>query len=104
MIPSTDCQMPHVPKRLPVGSVYVVEGRVGLRGRFRVSSRFVIMPSGEKLNFPLEPVAVELVRSSPIGGRSDRSLGGRARPNSRTNRLVAKKIALVTGTRRQKQR
>lgn len=101
---STDRQIPQLPKRLPAGSVYVVEGRVGQHGRLRVSSRFVVMPGGAKLEFPLEPASVELARIESIGGGSRRSIGCRIRPGSRMNRFsrAAKKIALVTGTRHQK--
>jgi hypothetical protein len=60
---STDPQMPRLPKRLPVGRVYVVEGRVGRHGHLRVSSRYLVMPSGEKLAIPVEPVRTLRVRS-----------------------------------------
>ena len=51
---SMDRQPRALPKRLPAGTVYVVEGRGGDRGNLRVSSRYVIMPSGEKVKIPVE--------------------------------------------------
>ena len=37
-----------LPKRFPAGTVYVVEGN-GERGRLRVSSRYVILPGGRRI-------------------------------------------------------
>ena len=36
-----------LPKRFPVGTTYVVEGRGGKDGHLRVYSRYVVLPSGE---------------------------------------------------------
>jgi hypothetical protein len=98
---STDHRMPHLPKRLPVGSVYVVEGRVGQQGRLHVSSRYLVMPSGEKLDIP-----VELARTRPARGATRRLFGRHSPPSSQTKRYLraAKKISLGTGTRRQERR
>jgi hypothetical protein len=38
-----------LPKRFPVGATYVVEGRTGQSG-FRVFSRYVVLPSGARIN------------------------------------------------------
>ena len=61
---SMDRQPRALPKRLPAGTVYVVEGRGGDRGNLRVSSRYVVMPSGQKVKFPVE-LAGTSIRSQP---------------------------------------
>ncbi|HVU43510.1 MAG TPA: hypothetical protein VHD86_20875 [Xanthobacteraceae bacterium] len=97
---SMDRQPRALPKRLPAGTVYVVEGRGGDRGNLRVSSRYVIMPSGEKVKIPVE------LAGTSIRVRPGRSFGCHRRPGSRTKQLLAgtKKFAVATGTRRQRQR
>jgi hypothetical protein len=98
---STDPQMPRLPKRLPVGSVYVVEGRVGRHGHLRVSSRYLVMPSGEKLAIPVEPV-----RTLPVRSETERLVGRHVQSGSPAKRFTraTKKFAPAAGTRRQKQR
>jgi hypothetical protein len=98
---STEHQMPQLPNRLPVGSVYVVEGRGGQHGHLRVSSRYVVMPSGEEVEIP-----VELAETQPVRAGSRRLFGRYSRPGSRMKGFSrgAKKFVRVTGTRRQKQR
>ena len=39
-----------LPKRFPVGTTYVVEGRGGEHGDLRVFSRYVVLPSGQRIN------------------------------------------------------
>ncbi len=39
-----------LPKRFPVGTTYVVEGRGRKRGHLRVFSRYVILPGGRRIN------------------------------------------------------
>jgi hypothetical protein len=43
-----------LPKRLPAGTVYVVEGRGGQYGHLQVSSRYVVMPGGQRLEIPAD--------------------------------------------------
>jgi hypothetical protein len=43
-------QPSRLPKRFPVGTTYVVEGRTGQNGGFRVFSRYVVLPSGARIN------------------------------------------------------
>jgi hypothetical protein len=38
-----------LPKRFPVGTTYVVEGRGGAEGRLRVFSRYVVLPGGRRI-------------------------------------------------------
>jgi hypothetical protein len=39
----------HLPRRLPAGTKYVIEGRGGRDGRLRVFSRYVEFPDGQHL-------------------------------------------------------
>jgi hypothetical protein len=43
-------QPSQLPKRFPVGTTYIVEGHSGQDGRFRVSSRYVVLPSGARFS------------------------------------------------------
>jgi hypothetical protein len=45
-----------LPKHLPVGTRYIVEGRTGAKG-FRVSARYVLLPNGRRLDLPAEKAA-----------------------------------------------
>jgi hypothetical protein len=38
-----------LPKRFPVGTTYVVEGRGGDEGQLRVVSRYVVFPGGRRI-------------------------------------------------------
>jgi hypothetical protein len=98
---STEYDMPQLPKRLPAGSVYVVEGRVGRHGNLRVSSRYLVMPSGEKLKIPMELAARQPVRTS-----SRRPFGRDSNQSSRLEEFSRgpKKIAVVRGTSRHRAR
>ncbi len=41
-----------VPRRFPVGAKYVVEGYGGDNGSLRVVARYVVLPSGQRINVP----------------------------------------------------
>jgi hypothetical protein len=41
-----------LPKQVPVGTTYVVEGRGGANGELRVFSRYLVLPSGRRINVP----------------------------------------------------
>ena len=41
-----------LPRRFPVGAKYVVEGRGGDAGSLRVIARYVVLPSGRRINVP----------------------------------------------------
>ena len=43
-----------LPKRFPVGTTYVVEGRSGEDGHLRVFSRYVVLPGGRRINIPAD--------------------------------------------------
>ena len=44
-----------LPKRFPVGAAYVVEGRAGARGQLLVSSRYVVLPGGRRIDIRPRP-------------------------------------------------
>jgi hypothetical protein len=41
-----------LPRRFPVGAKYVVEGRSGDAGGLRVIARYIVLPSGRRINVP----------------------------------------------------
>ena len=43
-----------LPKRFPVGTIYVVEGRGGEHGNLRVSSRYLVLPGGRRIDVPAD--------------------------------------------------
>jgi len=98
---STDRQIRNLPKRLPAGTVYVVEGRGDQHGKLRVSSRYVLMPSGQKVEIPME-----LGRTQPARVALRRSFAPKTRSVSRSKTISvpAKKFVLIPGTRSQKAR
>jgi hypothetical protein len=46
---SENSKQSRLPKRFPVGSTYVVEGRGGEAGHLRVFSRYVELPGGRRI-------------------------------------------------------
>jgi hypothetical protein len=95
---SIDRQWSRLPRSFPVGAVYVVEGRGGQYGHLRVSSRYVIMPGGQRVDVP-----AELGRTSTRARRRRQSDsvnhgGNHAQIHPGTN---VKKFAVRGGTTRQ---
>jgi hypothetical protein len=41
-----------VPRRLPIGAKYVVEGYGGEQGNLRVIARYLLLPDGHRINVP----------------------------------------------------
>jgi hypothetical protein len=67
-----------LPKCFPVGAKYVVEGRAEESGELRVSSRYVVLPTGRRINVPgnLErPSAPCLASRRPRGQEKARNNG-----------------------------
>jgi hypothetical protein len=95
-------QFKSLPKRLPVGAKYVVEGRGGETGKLRVSARYVVLPTGRRINVAGD---VERAPAARIAGlRRDR---GRGKPQNRAKtRSPAgpEKIFEQAGTARQRAR
>ena len=88
-----------LPKRFPIGTTYVVEGRSGKDGDLLVSCRYVVLPGGQRIN-----VAPDLGR--PGAPRVVLRAGSRAldRRDARRRGREPKKFALGRGTPRQHQR
>ncbi len=84
-----------LPKRFPVGTTYVVEGRPGENGQLLVFSRFVVLPGGQRINVAADIGALASPRSS---GRRRKSRGPE---RSKFPWLRAKKILSGAGTTRQ---
>jgi len=43
-----------LPRRFPVGTRYVVEGRGGGQGRFRIRLRYLEFPDGRHVELPID--------------------------------------------------
>jgi hypothetical protein len=90
----TETRLHRLPKSFPVGAVYVVEGTGGHQGRLSVSARYVIMPSGERIDVPAKPHEGTAARA-----RRHLRLVSSGRPASRkrfSRRL--KKFVVAAGT------
>jgi hypothetical protein len=46
-----------LPKRLPAGTKYVVEGRTDAGGTFQVFARYVVFPNGRRIDLPKRNVS-----------------------------------------------
>jgi hypothetical protein len=88
-----------LPKDLPVGTVYVVEGRGGEAGCLRVSSRYLIIPGGGRIDLLSRP---DPARSDRAPGRSAvRGSAGKQRPagtGTKESAAGRKKFVVVAGT------
>ncbi len=67
-----------LPRRLPVGTRYVLEGVPSAEGRLRVVSRLLVLPSGEEFDLTHE-VAHEVLEPAPRR-RTHRARAERRRP------------------------
>ena len=77
-----------LPKRFPIGTTYVVEGRGGDEGHLRVFSRYVVLPGGRRINLaddfggnfagPASPRT-----TSSRTSRTELKIGGKAPPAGR---------------------
>ncbi len=47
---SINRQSSKLPQRLPVGSTYVIEGYGGEKGALRVTSRYLVLPGGRRID------------------------------------------------------
>ena len=85
-------------KCLPVGATYVVEGHGGEDGDLQVSSRYVVLPTGHRINVPADFEQ----SSSPRMAPPRRLRGGRKAQNHRKSRAVTgrKKMLRRGGTSR----
>jgi hypothetical protein len=90
-----DRQSSPLPKRFPVGARYVVEGRGGEDGHLRVVSRYVVLPSGQRINVPSDP------SQPPPGLTAHAPRHKRARSRAGRSRMATKKIMQKAGTTQQ---
>jgi len=99
-------QLSRLPKRFPVGTVYVVEGRGGEHGHLRVSSRYLVLPGGRQIDVPADLGRAASARA--LGRR--RTHGQSQAENQAQSRLLrgpkkfaaqTKKIVVHGGTSRQ---
>jgi hypothetical protein len=51
-----------LPKSFPVGTTYVVEGQGGEHGQLLVSSRYVVLPGGQRIEIAGQGHSVQPVR------------------------------------------
>jgi hypothetical protein len=94
-----------LPKRFPVGTTYVVEGRGGEEGHLRVFSRYVVLPGGQRINLAgdLEAdfgSAASPRASHPPLGRSRNRSERQAQNGEKRRSARAKKIMAGAGTTR----
>lgn len=78
-------QAVRLPKRFPVGTKYVIEGRCDEDGVFHTSARYVLLPNGRHIDLPKKPIAYKTVSPSIVPRRSAglaRSRRARARPET----------------------
>lgn len=94
---STSPNSRNLPKKFPIGTTYVVEGRGGEAGRLEVSSRYLVLPGGQRINL------ADDTQAKAARPRTRRATGTRA--GSRNGREVpsaqAKKNSTGAGTHRQ---
>jgi hypothetical protein len=87
-----------LPKSFPVGTTYVVEGRGGADGPLQVVSRYVVLPTGRRINVPGELEQKQSLRApSSRRQRRGRTVRAQAKP---TRRQGPKKIFGRQGTAR----
>jgi hypothetical protein len=77
-----------LPKRFPIGTTYVVEGRAAADGLFHVSARYVLLPTGRKVSLPATPIA-NLGSAPSIVPRRPRPAQRRSRTRADATRLGA---------------
>ena len=64
-------QTTHIPKRVPVGTKYVIEGKSQGEGRVHVFSRYLVFPDGRCFDLPADkaPAAPTSRRRRPAKRR-----------------------------------
>jgi hypothetical protein len=88
-----------LPKVFPVGATYVVEGHGGEHGELHVESRYIVLPTGRRINVPAEQ---NLSESPPglVSARRRRQRVARSHAKNRPEQ-PGKKIISRGGTARQ---
>jgi hypothetical protein len=105
-----------LPKQLPVGTIYVVEGRGGENNNLRVFSRYVVLPDGQRINLGADPENVPekhalglepRVVPGPVPSRARRPRSRQApagRNGGKRRSARPKKISANAGTTRRPRR
>jgi len=95
-----------LPKRFPVGTTYVVEGRGDPEGHLCVFSRYVVLPGGERINLAADlSAAAATPRNRRIHCRGPRAAQKSAAPRTGKQRTErTKKIMATSGTTRSRRR
>jgi hypothetical protein len=101
-------QSARLPKRFPVGTTYVIEGRSGGEGQLRVFSRYVVLPGGRRIDLSGDfggpastRVRAPAPAPAPAGGRSRNRGASHAQNGQKRRTPGAKKIMAGAGTSRQ---
>ena len=58
-----------IPKRVPVGTTYVVEGRSGGAGKVQIYSRYLVFPDGRRCVLPSDVAAAIRPHHRPAAQR-----------------------------------
>jgi hypothetical protein len=94
-----------LPKRFPVGTTYVVEGRGDPEGHLCVFSRYVVLPGGERINLAADLSAAATPRNRRVHCRGPRAAQKGAPPRTGKQRAErTKKIMATAGTTRSRRR
>ena len=78
-------QAVRLPKRFPVGTKYIIEGRCDEDGVFRTAARYVLLPNGRHIDLPKTSIAYKTASPSIVPRRSPgmaRSRRARTRPEA----------------------
>lgn len=82
-----------LPKKFPIGTTYVVEGRGGEAGALQVYSRYVVLPGGKRINLVDNSKPKAARAATPRTRRSSRartgSLSRRKGPTQEIKKIIA---------------
>jgi hypothetical protein len=101
---SENHQSARLPKRFPVGTTYVIEGRGGGEGYLRVFSRYVVLPDGRRIDLSGDfggPASTRARACAPAMVRSQNRSASQAQNGQKRRTPGAKKIMAAAGTSRQ---
>ena len=86
-----------VPRCLPVGATFVVEGYGGGEGKLRVIARYLLLPDGNRINVPGDLSRPTSVRAPRTQAAKRPSHAKRSQPKRRSRR-VREKFSARRGT------
>ena len=97
----TNCQSDSLPACFPVGAKYVIEGRGGADGRLRISSRYVMLPGGRRIDVSAELPRPSRASASRRNGNLRKAQSPAARGKSRPEQRPKKNIGRAGTARHQ---